>query len=77
MQENRVLSQVVDAIDIETVVICDSELQAKEYGWALLKQLGLEGDIVGVQFTGSAARLRLRGNIYLPGDRYHWDKKIT
>jgi len=72
MNDDNCLKHIVDAIDIETVFICDSEMKAKELSWALLRKLGLEGDIVSLQFTGTSARVRLRGNINLPGDKYAW-----
>ncbi len=70
-----VFNRVVDAVDIETVVLCNSEAEAKGIGMALLKELGLrDGDIVSVEFTGMSARLRLRGNVFKPGDHYRWEK---
>ena len=74
-QDVRCLCRVVDAIDIETVFLCESELEAKTLCWELLAHLGLEGDIVSLQFTGSAARVRLRGNVHLPGEQYSWNQK--
>ncbi|HNT33617.1 MAG TPA: hypothetical protein PKH07_01315 [bacterium] len=74
-QDVRCLARVVDAIDLETVFVCSSELEAKELSWELLSHLGLEGDIVSLQFTGSSARVRLRGNVHLPGDTYSWGRR--
>ncbi len=74
MAEN-IFNRVVDAIDLETVVLCTSEAEAKGIGLELLKALGFQdGDIVSVAFTGMSARIRLRGNVFKPGDKYHWEK---
>ena len=73
MPEN-VYNRVIDAIDIETTVLCKSEAEAKGIGMELLKALGFQdGDIVSVDFTGMSARLRLRGNVFKPGDKYNWE----
>jgi len=74
MAEN-IFNRVVDAIDLETVILCTSEAEAKGIGLELLKALGFkDGDIVSVDFTGMSARVRLRGNIFKPGDKYNWEK---
>jgi len=71
----NIFNKVVDAIDLETVVICSSEAEAKGIGLELLKELGFkDGDIISVEFTGMSARLRLRGNVFKPGDEYQWEK---
>ena len=72
---DRIFNKVVDAVDLETVVLCSNEAEAKGIGLELLKALGFkDGDIVSVEFTGMSARLRLRGNVFKPGDEYHWEK---
>jgi len=71
----KIFNRVIDAVDLETVVLCNSEAEAKGIGLELLKALGLkDGDIVSVDFTGMSARLRLRGNVFKPGDKYNWEK---
>lgn len=67
------LRYVVDAVDFETVFLCESEARAKALSMALLNELGFaDGDIVSLEFTGMSARVRLRGNVYKPGDKYNW-----
>ena len=74
MSEN-IFNRVVDAIDLETVILCTSEAEAKGIGLELLKALGFQdGDIVSVDFTGMSARVRLRGNVFKPGDKYNWER---
>ncbi|HOE62923.1 MAG TPA: hypothetical protein PKW18_02625 [Candidatus Sumerlaeota bacterium] len=70
-----IFNRVVDAVDIETTILCSSEAEAKGIGLEMLKALGFkDGDIVSVEFTGMSARLRLRGNVFKPGDKYQWEK---
>ena len=74
---DNIFDKVVDAVDVETVVLCNSEAEAKGIGMALLKELGFrDGDVVSVEFTGMSARLRLRGNVFKPGDHYTWEKQF-
>ncbi len=68
-----VFSRIVDAVDLETVLLCESEAEAKRLAMELLKELGFkQGDIIALEFTGMSARVRLRGNVYKPGDHYGW-----
>jgi acetylornithine/succinyldiaminopimelate/putrescine aminotransferase len=72
MQETA-FDRIVDAVDIETVLLCTSETEAKALALALLRELGFKkGDIIALDFTGSSARVRLRGNVFKPGERYSW-----
>lgn len=68
-----VFSRIVDAVDIETVLLCESEAEAKRLAMDLLRELGFkQGDIIALEFTGISARVRLRGNVHKPGDHYEW-----
>lgn len=67
------LEAVMDAIDIETFVVCDDDEEAKKIGLALAQHMGLpEGDIVFVEKLGPGARIRIRGYLHRPGDSYRW-----
>ena len=69
-----IFNKVVDAVDMETVVLCNNEAEAKGVGMELIKQMGFkDGDVISVEFSGMSARLRLRGNVFKPGDKYHWE----
>ena len=71
-----VFNHIVDAVDLETVLLCESEAEAKRLAMELLKELGFkQGDIIELEFTGMSARVRVRGNVYKPGDRYGWLKQ--
>lgn len=74
MKDNfNVLSQIVDSLDIETFIVCKDEEEGKKLGLAMMKNLGFKDvDVVFIEFSGSGARIRLRANIYKPGDSYGW-----
>ena len=71
------LSKVIDAVDLETFVLCSSESEAKTIGLQILRELGFtDGDIVSLEYVGIGARLRLRGTVYKPGAVYHWQEEL-
>jgi hypothetical protein len=71
-----VKDKIIDAIDIETFLICKDEQEAKQLVPELLKELNLEfGDIVSLEHNGIGAYLRIRAYIHLPGMKYAWLEK--
>lgn len=73
MESIDVFNRIVDSLDIETFLICQSEEEGRRIGLALMEQLGFKDtDIVFIEFVGSGARVRIRTNIYKPGDPYGW-----
>ncbi len=73
---SKALDQVVDAIDIETFLYCQSEDEAKNLAEKLMQELHLpHGDIVFLDFEAWGARVRLRSYIHHPGDHYRWMEK--
>ncbi|MDI6783670.1 MAG: hypothetical protein QME64_06185 [bacterium] len=71
-----VKDKIVDAIDIETFLICRDEQEAKQLVPELLKELNLEyGDIVSLEHNGVGAYLRIRAYIHHPGLKYAWLEK--
>jgi len=65
--------RVVDAIDIETFLLAQSEEEAKQLALALAQEMGLrQADVVFVEQRGPGARVRIRGYVHHPGDRYRW-----
>lgn len=71
--ENSVLNRIIDSLDIETFIACKSEEEGRRLGLALMDKLGFrDADIVFIEFLGSGARIRIRANIYKPGDCYGW-----
>ncbi|HHU69205.1 MAG TPA: hypothetical protein GXZ31_02755 [Thermoanaerobacterales bacterium] len=68
-----VFSRVLDAIDIETYLICESEDECKEIIYGILNKMGLKDvSIVFIEHNGPGARVRARGYIHKPGDTYGW-----
>ncbi len=67
------LDHVVDAIDIETFLLANSEEEARQLALALAQEMGLrQADVVFVEQRGPGARVRIRGYVHHPGDRYRW-----
>lgn len=68
-----VLNYVLDALDIETLLVCTSEEEGKRLALSLAKQLGFKDvDIVFIRFQGAGVRVRIRAYINRPGDEYPW-----
>ncbi|HOJ88282.1 MAG TPA: hypothetical protein PLP64_06310 [Pseudothermotoga sp.] len=64
---------VIDAVDVETTLLSESEQQARDLGIQMMKSFGFKDvDVVFVEHNGFAARIRLRAYVYRPGDRYSW-----
>jgi hypothetical protein len=69
----KALEKVMDAIDIETFLVCHDEEEGKKLSLQLMQELGFKDiSIVFIQHQGPGARVRLRGYIYKPGDQYDW-----
>lgn len=67
------LDHVLDALDIETFLVCTSEAEGKHLALALIKDLGFQDvDVVFIKFQGSGVRVRVRAYINRPGDNYPW-----
>ena len=67
--------QIVDALDIESFLLCESEKEAKELIAKLMQSLGIARHvIVSLDFNGPGAHFRVRAYMNKPGDRYTWLK---
>jgi len=70
---STVFKNVMDAIDIETFLVCSSESEGKELAIRMVKDMGIQdADIVFIQYQGPGARVRVRGYVYKPGASYGW-----
>jgi len=68
-----VMEKVMDAVDLETFIVCKDEEEGKKLSLQLMDELGFKDvNIVFIQHQGPGARVRLRGYVYKPGDRYAW-----
>lgn len=71
--DTNVLTRIVDSLDIETFIACKDEQEGRMIGLAIMEKLGFQDtDIVFIEFLSSGARIRMRANIYKPGDSYQW-----
>lgn len=76
---NPAITTVLDALDVETYLVCAS---AQE-GHALALQLGCEMnlgevDVMFEEFDGYGLRVRLRKYVHRPAGRYGWlEEKAT
>lgn len=67
------LEQVMDAIDIETYIICRDENEGKKFALQLGQEMNLgEIDIMYQEFDGYGVRVRLRKYVYKPGNIYKY-----
>ncbi len=69
------MDRIMDAVDVETYLVC----RDAEEGKALALQLGREMnlgdvDIMFEEFDGYGVRVRLRKYIHKPGNEYRWLK---
>jgi hypothetical protein len=69
----KALDHILDAIDIETYLICRSESEGKSLARKLGDELNLPGiDIMFEEFDGCGMRVRLRKYIHKPSQNYKW-----
>ena len=69
----KALSQVLDALDVETYFLCQSELEGRKLMLDFLKGAGFKDvDIVFAEHSGPGARVRGRAYVHRPADKYGW-----
>jgi hypothetical protein len=67
------LEHIMDAIDIETYLICKDENEGRMLALQLGKEMNIgDVDIMFMEFDGYGMRVRLRKYIYKPGDNYKY-----
>ena len=65
--------RIVDALDIESFLLCESEAEAKDLIVKLMQSLGIARHvIVSLDFNGPGAHFRVRAYMNKPGDNYTW-----
>lgn len=66
-------ARVVDALDIETFLICENEEEGRRISAGLMESMGCSDfDLVYIHHEGIGARVRIRAYVNRPGDRYTW-----
>jgi len=69
----KALSRVLDALDVETFLLCDTREEGLALGLGLMKGLGFEDvDVVFCEQGGPGVRIRLRAYLSRPGSDYPW-----
>jgi hypothetical protein len=69
----KIYDHIIDAVDVETFILCKSEDEGKDIMLGYLDSIGLsDSDIVFVEYHGLGVRIRARGYIFRPGDQYRW-----
>jgi hypothetical protein len=65
--------KIVDAIDIESFILCQDEKEAKELIAELMQDFGISRFvIVSLEINGPGAHFRARAYLNKPGDSYTW-----
>ncbi|QNB45225.1 hypothetical protein BR63_02175 [Thermanaerosceptrum fracticalcis] len=68
-----VLQQVMDALDVETFLVCSCEDEGRKLIMELMKDIGFKDiDVVFIEFMGPGVRVRARAYLHRAGDRYGW-----
>jgi len=69
------LEKVMDALDVETFLVCKSEAEGRGLMLDILKSFGFSDvDVVFAQFEGPGVRIRGRAYVHRPADKYQWLK---
>jgi len=69
----KLMEKVMDALDVETFIVCDSEDEGKGIALEMMKNLGFDdADLVFIEFIGPGARIRARAYLHRSGDKYGW-----
>jgi len=67
------LDRVVDALDVETFLVCETEDEGRSLAVQLVRDLGFRDvDLVFAEFMGHGIRVRVRAYVQRPGDLYPW-----
>ncbi len=67
------LERVMDALDIETYLVCKDTNEGKLLAMQLGREMNLgDIDIMFEEYDGYGMRVRLRKYVYKPGNHYNW-----
>ena len=67
------LSRVLDAVDVETYLVCSSAQEGRDMARLLGRELNLgDVDVMFEEFDGYGVRVRLRAMVHKPAARYSW-----
>lgn len=67
------MERVMDALDIETYLVCKDANEGKRLALQLGREMNLgDIDIMFEEYDGYGIRVRLRKYVYKPGNYYNW-----
>lgn len=67
------LNKVIDAVDVETYLMCTDAHQGHSLALQLGKEMNLgDVDVMFEEFDGYGVRVRIRKYIHRPAQKYHW-----
>lgn len=67
------VEKILDALDIETFLVCESEEHGRNLMLNLLRSMGFtDVDIVFIEYISIGVRVRGRAYIHRPADKYRW-----
>lgn len=67
------LSKVIDAVDVETYLMCTDARSGHALALQLGKEMNLgDVDVMFEEFDGYGVRVRIRKYIHRPAQKYHW-----
>ena len=67
------LNKVIDAVDVETYLMCSDAHQGHFLALQLGKEMNLgDVDVMFEEFDGYGVRVRIRKYIHRPAQKYHW-----
>lgn len=67
------LHRVLDAVDVETYLVCSSPQEGRDLARLLGRELNLgDVDVMFEEFDGFGVRVRLRAMVHRPAARYAW-----
>ncbi|KKM12424.1 hypothetical protein SY88_03845 [Clostridiales bacterium PH28_bin88] len=70
---SRTLERVMDALDVETLLVCRDTEEGRRLMLDLMKEMGFQDvDIVFIQHEGPGVRVRARAYVHRSGDKYGW-----
>lgn len=75
---SKTMDRIMDALDIETFIVCNSEEEGRQLIIQLLREWKFNDvDIVFSQFQGPGSRIRARAYVHRAGDVYGWLKPAS
>ncbi|WP_227767151.1 hypothetical protein [Zhaonella formicivorans] len=70
---SKTLDRVMDALDLETFLVCSNAEEGKNLILSLMQELGFQDvDVVFIQHEGPGVRVRARAYVHRSGDKYGW-----